>query len=93
MMRAALSIPERLNDVGMALAPHVDIMTQLLMDTVPYAGRADKRFGFELKHGTKIWLPPFELDHSFRSLPRPGSLTRSLREGWYQPTPICRIGP
>lgn len=41
-----LTIPERLNDVGTALAPHVDTMMQLLMNSVPYSGQADRRVWF-----------------------------------------------
>lgn len=41
-----LTIPERLNDIGAALAPHVDVMMSLLIDTVPSAARADRRVWF-----------------------------------------------
>ena len=41
-----LTIPERLNAKGAALAPHVDVMMDLLMNTVPYSGRADRRVWF-----------------------------------------------
>lgn len=41
-----LTIPERLNTTGAALAPHVDVMMQWLMNTVPYSGQADRRVWF-----------------------------------------------
>ena len=49
-----LSIPDRLNTVGAALAPHVDVMMRMLVDTVPHAGRADERVGSELSRGINI---------------------------------------
>lgn len=41
-----LTIPERLNNTGRALSPHVDTLMKLLMNTIPFTGKADRRVWF-----------------------------------------------
>lgn len=40
------TIPERLNDIGTSLSPHLDVIMEHLMNTVPYAGRTERRVWF-----------------------------------------------